>query len=464
MKKAIIAIVALLAAAGVSIGAFMAVKSKSDTKTQQEEMMQNDLILFEFDADAINKVDVSCSDGDYTFEYAEDEWNLTEYSDSYFDTNQTKLQGIVTYMASLEAKESYGKLTDESKVLYGLDNPYIVTVSGDTQSYTLYLGNQSPTGDVYYSYIDEKDNIYAIPTSIISNIISTRLELKNSDFIPYKTNEIIGITLERDGEEIYSLELDAENNQWKLPDKYEMLSVDQTKVSSLLALISRLTAELMLPEDENDITTYGFDKPIAEFTVTAADGTSKTLLFSKYGQNSQTYTYVYNQEAKQVETFYSGDLDFIDKTPIDFVLKKVECANLYSTSEFEIISDELNVEFTLNANEGWVKYKDNDIDLENAVILSYFENFFNSFAYVALEGIDVDNIPVLENPMFTSKFTDINGKFTQIDFVEADNSDSCYVFVNEEYTGTFASTEFIKGDDSVSYAFELFCKQAGIEE
>ncbi len=464
MKKAIIAIVALLAAAGVSIGAFLAVKSKSETETKQEEVMKNDLILFEFDADTINKVDISCSDGDYTFEHAEDEWNLTQYSDSYFDTNQTKLQGIVTFMASLEAKESYGELTDESKAEYGLDNPYIVTVSGNSRSYTLYLGNQSPTGDVYYSYIDTRNTVYAIPTSIISNIISTRLELKNSDFIPYKTNEIVGLQLERDGEEIYSLELDTENNQWKLPDKYEMLSVDQTKVSSLLAVISRLTAELMLPEDENDITTYGFDEPIAEFTVKAADGTSKTLLFSKYGQNSQTYTYVYNQEAKQVETFYSGDLDFIEKTPIDFALKKIECANLHSTSEFEIISDELNVEFTLNANEGWAKYKDNDIDLKNANVLSYFENFFDSFAYIALDGIDVDNNPVLENPVFTSKFTDINGKSTQVDFVETENGESCYVFVNDEYTGTFTSTEFIKGDDSVSKAFELFCKQAEIEK
>lgn len=464
MKKAIIAIVALLAAAGVSIGAFLAVKSKSENETKQEELMQNDLILFDFDADTINKVEISCTDGDYTFEHTEDEWNLTQYSDSYFDTNQTKLQGIVTFMASLEAKENYGELTDEIKAGYGLDNPYVVTVSGNSQSYTLYLGNQSPTGDIYYSYIDEKDNIYAIPTSIISNIISTRLELKNSDFIPYKTNEIIGITLERDGEEKYSLELDTEKNSWKLPDKYEMLSVDQTKVSSLLAVISRLTAELMLPEDENDITTYGFDEPIAKFTVKAADGTSKTLLFSKYGQNSQMYTYVYNQEAKQVETFYSGDLDFIDKEPIDFVLKKVECANLHSTSEFEIISDELNVEFTLNANEGWAKYKDNDIDLEKAVVLGYFENFFNRFAYVALEGIDVENTPVLENPVFTSKFTDINGKSTQVDFVEKENSEFCYVFVNEEYTGTFTSSEFINGDDSVSYAFDLFCKQAEIEK
>ncbi len=464
MKKAIIAIVALLAAAGISIGAFLAIKSKSENDTKQEESKRADFILFDFEADVINKVDISCTDGDYTFEYKDDEWTLTQYSDSPFDTNQTMVQGIVTFMSDLQARDSYGEATDENKAKYGLDNPYVVTLSGGAEPYTLYLGNKSPTGEYYYGYTGTKNNIYAIPSSIISNIYATRLSLKNSDFIPYESSEIVGLELVRNGEEIYRLEYDMEKRYWKLPDKYEMLSVDQTKVTSILAVITRLTAELMLPEDENDITTYGFDNPIAEFTVKAADGTEKTLLFSKYGQEAQTYTYVYNQEAKQVETFYAGDLDFIDKTPIDFVLKKIECANLHAVTEFEIISDELNVEFTLNANEGWAKYKENDIDLENANVLSYFENFFNHFAYIALEEIDIENIPELENPIFTTKFTDINDKFTQVDFVETENSDLCYVFVNEEYTGTLTNTEFINGKDSASNAFDLFCQQAEIEK
>lgn len=464
MKKAIIAIVALLVAAGVSIGVFAAVKSKSEKETKQEETALADKTLFDFDANVITNIDISCTDGDYSFEYSNDEWVLTEHSGTAFDTNQTAVQGIVTFMSSLQAVESYGEVNDESKVTYGLENPYVVTLSGDTEPYTLYLGNESPTGDFYYGYTDKKNTVYGIPSSIISNILKTRLELKNSNFIPYGTDDIIGLELVRNGETIYTLDYNAEENSWKLPDKYDMLSVDQTKVTSLLAVITRLTAELMLPEDENDITTYGFDKPIAEFIVKANDGTEKTLLFSKYGQQADIYTYVYNQEAKQVETFYAGDLDFIEKSPVDFIMKKIECANLHATSEFEIISDDLNVEISLNANEEWAKYKNNDIDLANANILSYFENFFNSFAYIALEEIDVDASPELENPIFTSKFTDVNEKFTQVDFVTADNEDFCYIFVNEEYTGTLASTEFINGDDSVSAAFELFCKQAGIEK
>ena len=104
MKKAIIAIAVLLIAAGGSIAAFMGVKSKSDKETKKEEARLSDYVLFNFDANSINKVDVSCTDGDYTFEYAEEEWSLTEYSDSYFDTNQTAVQSIDTFMSYLQAK------------------------------------------------------------------------------------------------------------------------------------------------------------------------------------------------------------------------------------------------------------------------------------------------------------------------------------------------------------------------
>lgn len=462
MKKAIIAIVALLAAAGISIGAFVAVKSKSEKETKLEETALADKILFDFDADAITKVDISCTDGDYSFEYSGDEWSLTEHSGTAFDTNQTTVQGIVTFMSTLQAVDSYGALDDAKKTEYGLENPYIVTASGDSEAYTLYLGKQSPTGEYYYGYTDTKNNVYAIPSSIISNILTTRLGLKDNNLQPYKNEQIIGLELVRDGETIYTLDYDSEENLWKLPEKYDMLTVDQTKVSSTLALITRLTAEMMLPEDENDITTYGFDKPIAEFTIKANDGTQKTLLFSKYGQDAETYTYVYNKEAKQVETFYAYDLDFIDKVPEDFIMKTVECSSMYSVREFEVISDDVNVQFSVNAQEGWAESGENRIDLTNAVVYSYFENFFNHFAYVSIDEVDVDNSPELTDPLFTAKFLDVNEKNTQIDFMASDNSELCYVFVNGEYTGTLTSTEFISGKDSVSAAYDLFCKQAGI--
>lgn len=464
MKKAIIAIVALLAAAGVSIGAFLAVKSKSDEQTKQEESKLADYVLFDFEADAINKIEISCPDGDYTIELIDDEWKLTEQTGTAFDLNVTTVQGIVTFMSYLQAKESYGAVNEETKARYGLENPYVVTLSGDTQPYTLYLGNQSPTGEYYYGYTDTKQNVYAIPTSIINSILTSRLGLKNDDLVTYDYADIKEIELVRDGERVYSLTYDSENMMWLLPDEYEMLTVNQTKVNTILTLIIRLTAEQMLPEDENDINNYGFDKPIAEFYVRANDGTERKLLFSRYGQDADTYTYVYNEAVKQVQMFYTYDVDFIEYDIADFVMQNVECANFYSVKDIKITSEEFNGEFKVNTQEDTAEYNGQTIDLSNANVLSYFENFFNTFAYFEIEEIDVMAEPQLSDTIFTAEFTDVNEKNKKVDFIKSDNSDLCYIFVNEEYTGTLTSTEFINGNDSVSAAFDMFCKQAGIEK
>ena len=149
MKKAIIAIVALLIAGGISIGAFLYVKSDSDKKAAVEQSESADKELLSFDSKSINKVAITCPDGNYTVELNGETWILTEYTGTPFDVNQTTVQGICTFMSNLTAIENYGEITDEKKQTYGLNNPYVVTACSDSDSYTLYLGDKSPKGNYY---------------------------------------------------------------------------------------------------------------------------------------------------------------------------------------------------------------------------------------------------------------------------------------------------------------------------
>lgn len=463
MKKAIIAVAALFAAAGISIGTFLAVKSKSETENKKNEVSLADNVLFDIDSSNINKVEIINSDGSYTIELTNEKWVLTECTGTHFDINQVTVQGLCTFISSLTADTNYGVLTEENKTEYGLDNPYTVTVSDGANSHTLYIGSKSPTGEYYYGYTNEKEKIYAIPSADANSILTTRLSLKDNNFIPYKDTEIVGLELIRDGVKIYELNYNTDEYIWQLPDKYEMLTVDQTKVSNVVTLITRLSAEEMLPEADDNVTAYGFDKPTAEFIVKSADGSSKTLLFSKFGQNADIYTHVYNQEAKQVEVYYASDLDFIDKRPIDFVMKTIECADMYNVSEFELISEDVNEKFTVNASEGWAECRGSRIDLTNAELNSYFENFFDLFAYISIVDIGVEMQPELKDPMFTAKYVNNDGSKSQIDFVSAGSGGLCFVFVDGEYTGTLTSNQFIYGNDSVSKAFELLCRQANIK-
>nr|MDE6784737.1 hypothetical protein [Ruminococcus sp.] len=61
MKKAVIAIAALLIASGISIGAFIAVKSRSENENQKQAEILADNELFKIDSDSIGKIEIEVS-------------------------------------------------------------------------------------------------------------------------------------------------------------------------------------------------------------------------------------------------------------------------------------------------------------------------------------------------------------------------------------------------------------------
>lgn len=462
MKKAIIAIVALAAAAGISITAFLAVKSKSEKETEQQEISAADNVLFELDESALTKIQIDNGDGSYTAEFADDMWKMTNSTDDVFDLKQDVFSGICTYIANLTANTSYGEANDENKPKYGLDSPYTLTVYDGKASHTLYIGDLSPTGDYYYVYTSEKNNIYAISASDGESLIFDRIDLKNDSFVPYTDNDIVGMTLKKDGNIVYDLTFDSETGLWQLPEKYSMLTVNQTRPSTMVTLITRLTAELMYPESDDDIKAFNFDEPYAEFIVTGADGTQRTILMSRFGNDSKTYTHTYMTDSKQVEVYYTSDLKFVDYEVFDFVMQSIENANLYNITDFEINCSELSDKFTVDSTAMKAECRGEEIDLNNAELKGYFETFYNTFSYLTITGIDIDAEPELENPDFSVKYTLKDGSSAAIDLVSTGNENDCYIFADGEYTGTITNLGFISGTYSMLSSYENLCRQADI--
>lgn len=104
-EKGIIAIVALTAAAGISIGAFFAVKSKSEKETKQEEISAADKILFELDETSLTKIRIDNNDGSYTAEFTDNIWKMTDSSDDVFDLKQEVFSGICVYLQSYRQRQ-----------------------------------------------------------------------------------------------------------------------------------------------------------------------------------------------------------------------------------------------------------------------------------------------------------------------------------------------------------------------
>ena len=271
------------------------------------------------------------------------------------------------------------------------------------------------------------------------------------------------MTLKKDGETVYDLTYDDDAGEWKFPEEYSILELDQSVPSNAALMMARLTAEFMVEDTPDDIELYGFDQPYAEFTITARDGNQETFLISDYAGLSSDYIYTYLEKYKQVEAYYRSDLSFVTCDLFDLVTKTVGTANILTVSEVEVSGDIVNEKFIFDQDNKKVTCRSAELDLANAEVYSFFSTFYNSFSYFDVDSIDADAEPELENPLLSAKYTLNNGSTKQLDLVDAGN-DLCYVFIDGKYTGTFVSKDNLTGMSGVAANYASFCTIAGIEQ
>lgn len=463
MKKPVIAAIALAAASAVSIGAFAFLKNKNENEEKLKAESSADNKIFSFDSDAINRISISSSDGDFSLVLDGDIWVNDESSGNSFSVNQTTAQGLCTVISSLSAPTNYGKATDDSKAKYGLTDPYTVTVSDGSTSYTVNIGDISPTGNYYYATVEGKKNIYALISSDAESLIATRFELIDNDLLPYSDTDVSQMTLKKDGNVVFDLTLNKETGRWELPPEYDMLTVNQTRPDSIVTVLTRLTAVQMVEENLTDLSKYGFDKPYAEFIVKGFDGSERTLLLSRYGRDSSTFIHVFLKDTGMVETYYTGDFAFADYSIFNLIMQTVESANIYDVVAFDFKCDEAEDSFTVDHDAAVASFRGSEIDLSKAEVFSIFETFYNFFSYISLTDIDLEAKPELKDAVLSANYVRSDGTEMSIDLVSTGKDQECYVFYNGEYTGTKTVADFISGPNSMISTYKIVCQRAGLE-
>lgn len=453
MKKTLIAVIILIVLSATSMTAFLIIKNKEDKKAASEAEIAADYNLFTFDSDSITKVIFDCDDGEFVTELIDDTWKLT--SSDEFTVSESYIQNVCSYMSDLVAEKDYGEITDKSKTTYGLSNPTKITASDGTNEYVIYVGDATPTGDMYYVMTDNKNKIYSIDSSYGSVLKTSRLMMKDKSLIPYSDSEVAEIQLLKNGTDVYHLTYDDENSTWLLPDEYSNLVLDVTAVSSMINVMTRLDVESFLDEQLEDYSKYGFDNPVAELIVTGTDGTSKKLLFSYYGDNSETYTHVLFEESGQVATFYTSDVDFIENTPADFLSPNVCNVNLYDISGFDFTYGDINDSFSVNMSDNILSINNNSINDAGSDAIFAFNNFYNSLSLLEFSQIDINVVPDDLNPILSVNYHLSDGTNTLFELTDAGNN-NYYAFLNGVYSGAIVTADSVAGSNSVvSFYTEL---------
>lgn len=457
MKKNVIALVVLLAAAGGSVGAYLAVKNKKDDETKQYQEQIADLNLFNFDAESINKIEFISSEGEYTAELIDSQWQLTSGDDFALDQDYINL--LCTYAGELTAETSYSG----NKADYGLDdaNATTIVLSGGGQSYTLHIGNVSPTSDYYYVSVGDKSQIYAVSSLYGSEFSTDRLMLKAKDLVPYDDYEISEIIIKKNGEITCELKYDPEAYSWSLPEEYSGLTFDNTAVTSMVNSMTRLEAEQMLDENLEDLSKYGFDDPYAEITIKGLDGTERVITIGS-AYNGGTYTNVLIGDDNQVEAYYTADLSFADKTPFDFLADTVYNPSMYEITGLDLTFGGKEYNLTLDMNESKGTFNGAEFDMNIMNVSTAFQNFYSSFTTVILSGIDIDADPALDEPLLTAVYHCSDGTDFTYQIVAGEN-ENCYIFNDGKYTGMLLATSRLTGKNSVQSFLEKFISTANLE-
>lgn len=450
MKKTLIAVIILIFLAAASTTAFLIVKSREDKKAAEVSEQTEDYTLFSFNSDSVNQVTFDCPDGKYTAELSDGKWQLSG-SDEFILSN-SYVQNVCTYMSDLTAEKDYGEVNEENKAAYGLDDPTVITASDGSAEYTVYVGDPDPTGSYYYIMISDRNKIYAIDTLYGCVLKTSRLMMKDTYMLPYSDSEIEHIQLIRDGETVYDLTHNDEDDTWQLAEEYSELTVDKTDITSMINVMTRIEVQEFLDENLEDYSKYGFDNPTAELLVTGNDGKTVRLLFSYYGNDTLTYTYVLF-ESGQAAKFYTGDVDFIEYTPANFLVQEVCNVSIYSIEGFDLTFNGVSDSFDVDMNENCVSMNGISVSDLGDKATAAFTNLYNSLVYIALREVDISAVPEKSEPVLSVNYRLSDGTDKLFELYWKDDN-SCYAFVNDSYTGAIVSMDELDGKNSVSEFYE----------
>lgn len=443
MKRTIIALIILAVLAGGSLTAFFAVKSRRDKEKAEESSVLSDYDLFRFDSDSINRITIESEGEEYIAELGDDgdggtAWKMANTDD--FSANQTYFQSICTYMSDLTAEKDYGEADDAKRAEYGLDDPVVITAEGGGEKYTVSVGDPSPTGDVYYVTVTGKTKIYAIDTLYGSVLKTSRTMMKSKDMIPYDDDEIARIRLSRGGKLIYDLRYDDSGKKWSLPAEYDRFTTDLTEITAMINLMTRVEAQNFFDESLEDYSKYGFDKPYAELVVDGLDGTERKLLYSHYGDDTNTYTYVLFEETGQVVQCYTGDVGFIEYDYPTFLIKTVCPYNINDITGFDVTYGGETTSFETQGDDS-VKMDGKEVNTIGDTAAGIFSKFYISLTAAEFTGLDMDAKPPEDaETLMAVKFRTADGGEKTFEFEKRDDK-TCYVIEDGEYTGAYIDSE-----------------------
>lgn len=437
---------------GVSAGAYIGISKSNEQKLQDEIVASGEGELFNFDSSSINEF--SLTDSGETFNLVCDDNSNWSFTDKNVKVNNSNIIYAINTLSALStSKRVEENAQDLSK--YGLDNPITISCGDGSNTYSVEVGNTSPTGESYYIKLPDNNDVYTISADDGVTLHLTKNDLKFKYIIDAYVSIVNKIVYKKGDETIFNCQK-TDGSTWSLIEPTTSLTVNLSSISNIADLLIRADVVDFISENptQDELKSYGLDNPLYTIEI-ADDDEDRTVYFG----NSPEDNIIYAQfsDTKEVVTFNISELGIID-AGLEAILNKT----VY-TDEKQYISNvsisyngtTTNIDVSYNKDERLFSYSKNGTPVTNDDQILKVSSIVDSTTNIPLYSVDFSAQPTGEPTLTisytrTTEPTNLTLKFIPTD----ENASYYYILVNDQYQGAIVRDRYLRSEGGIIYTLE----------
>lgn len=471
MKRQLIIGLILVLLIGVCFGAYFGVDYYQTQKEEKAAEEAAALQLSSFDSDAVTKLVIHTPELDYTIDKDDNsQWQVAEGDAMHINTYY--IDALCTYGCSLTATKDLGTADSDKLKTYGLSDPISITYytsDADKPEKTLYIGGQNPTKSSFYVMQDDDDHVYLADANTAGYLYVTKTQMRYRYLMDDKSSDILKLTLQRNGETVYTFEDTSGNSDYKLTEPLKTpIAVNNANLSTLFIQLTELEADDFGDSDvtEDKYAEYGFDKPAYTFQFTQATGEVTTLLVQDFDPLTSSYVDCLHKETNEIlklDSSYLGFLqknasDYMDDTVCYFSISEVSALTMQYHGSFNDKTIDIDDSFTFDDASTTYSCNGKSFNSDDTELTEAFKTFYTALSEISYESLDTSaQAPADTEPALHLEYTMLDGSTHVADLVKKDDN-TYWAFIDGEFTHAVVRQRALSGEDKVLETYTAFQK------
>lgn len=395
------------------------------------------------------------------------EWKLLSPENLKYDPEliSPHMSELIQIPANTVISTTGGKLSE-----YGLDKPTasvsVLLKSGITKK--VIFGMKTVEMASYYVMLEGTDRICTTGSGSADSAMLKPLDILDRNILGDMTVQLAQELQFKRKKDNVSLTAQSNNDgtaDGQTPSTWKIIS--PIKVDSnaegfypLLQQLTAITAASYVEIAPKDLSKYGLDKPLYEFTLKSADKSVHCILGGNPGFGQ---LYGYSDTIDAIFLCDTTQLTTIDKPFVELVNSFVHLVSIWELKAIDIDLGTQTIHCDVKDDQENQEESDFKVDGKDANVVdsegdSYFRTFYQSIISIFLKGIDTDAKPVY-NPTYTIKYTFVDSRASIVlGFVKRDEL-TYYFFKDNIYQGFYVSKDdFIStkaGDEGLIPTYDI---------